>query len=78
MPFHKLEDKSALNYFYCIKLMGTSKVTNISDFITSKPLPDLTEFFQQVDNKNLFRNIFQEITIFLKNDFFFSKIHDSA
>lgn len=43
--------------------MGISKVTNISSFITSKPLSDLTEIFQQVDNKNLFRNIFQDIMI---------------
>lgn len=73
VPFHNHEDKNALNYIYCIKLTAIRKVTNISGFIASKPLSDLTEFFQQVDNKNLFRNIFQETMILFEEwtSFFF-------
>lgn len=75
VPFHNHGDKNALNYIYCIKLMGIRKVTNISGFIASKPLSDLTEFFQQVDNKNLFGNIFQETMILFEEwtSFFFPK-----
>lgn len=54
--------------------MGISKVTYISGFVTSKPFSALTEIFQQVDNKNLFRNIFQEtIILFEEQTFFFPK-----